>query len=92
MMLMEMLTEAGLPPGVVNVIHGQHDAVNFILDSPDIKTVSFVGGDVAVSIFLAGFICSNLSSANQFLVVNGFIIVNLFYELFYFNECVCNEN
>lgn len=47
MMLMEMLSEAGLPPGVVNVIHGQHDAVNFIIDAPDIKTISFVGGDKA---------------------------------------------
>lgn len=47
MMLMEMLTEAGCPPGVVNVIHGAHDAVNFICDNPDIKAVSFVGSDQA---------------------------------------------
>ena len=33
--------------GVVNVIHGQHDAVNFICDHPDIRAISFVGGDVA---------------------------------------------
>lgn len=47
MLLMEMLNEAGCPPGVVNVIHGQHDSVNFICDNPDIKAVSFVGSDVA---------------------------------------------
>jgi malonate-semialdehyde dehydrogenase (acetylating)/methylmalonate-semialdehyde dehydrogenase len=47
MMLMEMLAEAGCPPGVVNVIHGAHDAVNFICDHPDIKAVSFVGSDQA---------------------------------------------
>ena len=47
MMLMEMLTEAGCPPGVVNVIHGQHKAVNFICDAPEIKAISFVGSDVA---------------------------------------------
>ncbi|KAK7590260.1 hypothetical protein V9T40_001873 [Parthenolecanium corni] len=47
MMLVEMLTEAGVPPGVVNVIHGTHDAVNFICDHPDIKAVSFVGSDIA---------------------------------------------
>lgn len=47
MMLMEMLTEAGCPPGVVNVIHGAHDSVNFICDHPDIKAVSFVGSDQA---------------------------------------------
>lgn len=47
MMLMELLNEAGCPPGVVNVIHGQHDAVNFVCDAPEIKAVSFVGSDTA---------------------------------------------
>lgn len=49
MMLVEMLKEAGCPNGVVNVIHGQHDAVNFICDNPDIRAISFVGSDQAVS-------------------------------------------
>ncbi|XP_018321364.1 probable methylmalonate-semialdehyde dehydrogenase [acylating], mitochondrial [Agrilus planipennis] len=43
MLLMELLNEVGCPPGVVNIIHGSHDAVNFICDSPDIKAISFVG-------------------------------------------------
>lgn len=47
MMLMELLNEAGCPPGVVNVIHGSHDAVNFICDHPDIRAISFVGSDKA---------------------------------------------
>lgn len=47
MMLMELLNQAGCPPGVVNVIHGAHDAVNFICDAPEIKAVSFVGSDQA---------------------------------------------
>lgn len=47
MILMEMLNEAGCPPGVVNVIHGAHDAVNFICDNPVIRAVSFVGSDQA---------------------------------------------
>ncbi|CAL8090071.1 unnamed protein product [Orchesella dallaii] len=47
MMLVEMLMEAGAPKGVVNVIHGQHEAVNFICDSPDIRAISFVGSDQA---------------------------------------------
>lgn len=47
MMLMELLNEAGCPPGVVNVIHGAHDTVNFICDHPAIKAVSFVGSDQA---------------------------------------------
>lgn len=33
MLLMEMLNEAGCPKGVVNVIHGAHDSVNFICDN-----------------------------------------------------------
>ncbi len=38
-----ILNEIGLPPGVVNIVHGAHDAVNAILDSPGIRAVSFVG-------------------------------------------------
>merc|ERR1711936_90049 len=47
MALVELLMEAGAPPGVVNIIHGQHDCVNFICDHPDIRAISFVGGDAA---------------------------------------------
>lgn len=47
MILMELLKEAGMPAGVVNVIHGRHDSVNFICDHPDIKAISFVGSDQA---------------------------------------------
>lgn len=36
-------TGAGLPKGVLNVVHGTHDTVNRILDHPDIASVSFVG-------------------------------------------------
>uniref|UniRef100_T1IIJ5 Probable methylmalonate-semialdehyde/malonate-semialdehyde dehydrogenase [acylating], mitochondrial n=1 Tax=Strigamia maritima TaxID=126957 RepID=T1IIJ5_STRMM len=45
MMLVELLQQAGCPDGVVNVIHGQEDAVNFICDHPEIKAISFVGSD-----------------------------------------------
>ncbi|XP_047508000.1 probable methylmalonate-semialdehyde dehydrogenase [acylating], mitochondrial [Pieris napi] len=47
LMMMDLLQEAGAPPGLVNVVHGTHDTVNFICDKPDIKAVSFVGGDAA---------------------------------------------
>ena len=47
-MLVELARQAGFPEGVVNVIHGQHDAVNFICDHPEIKSISFVGSDQAV--------------------------------------------
>ena len=43
MRLVELALEAGIPAGVLNVIHGGEDAVNAICDHPDIKAVSFVG-------------------------------------------------
>ncbi len=43
MRLAELAMEAGVPPGVLNVIHGGVEAVNLICDHPDIKAVSFVG-------------------------------------------------
>ncbi|OLO29000.1 methylmalonate-semialdehyde dehydrogenase (acylating) [Alkalihalophilus pseudofirmus] len=41
--LAELFKEAGLPDGVLNVVHGAHDVVNGILTHKDIKAVSFVG-------------------------------------------------
>ncbi|WP_421684023.1 CoA-acylating methylmalonate-semialdehyde dehydrogenase [Stutzerimonas urumqiensis] len=43
MRLCELALEAGIPPGVLNVVHGGADAVNAICDHRDIKAVSFVG-------------------------------------------------
>jgi len=45
--LAELATEAGLPDGVLNIIHGTHAAVNFLCDEPAIRAISFVGGDAA---------------------------------------------
>ena len=47
MRLVQLAYQAGVPKGVLNVIHGQHDCVNFICDNPAIKAVSFVGGNAA---------------------------------------------
>lgn len=41
--VVELLVEAGLPEGVVNIVHGAKDAVNGILEHPDVRAVSFVG-------------------------------------------------
>ncbi|HSW06561.1 CoA-acylating methylmalonate-semialdehyde dehydrogenase [Aquabacterium sp.] len=43
MRLVELAIEAGIPPGVLNVVHGGEDVVNAICDHADIKAVSFVG-------------------------------------------------
>lgn len=43
MRLCELALQAGIPAGVLNVVHGGENAVNAICDHPDIKAVSFVG-------------------------------------------------
>ncbi|THT99662.1 CoA-acylating methylmalonate-semialdehyde dehydrogenase [Lampropedia puyangensis] len=43
MRLCELALEAGIPAGVLNVIHGGENAVNAICDHKDIKAISFVG-------------------------------------------------
>jgi malonate-semialdehyde dehydrogenase (acetylating)/methylmalonate-semialdehyde dehydrogenase len=50
--LAELVMEAGLPPGILNVVHGDKGCVEAILDHRDIKAVSFVGSsDIAQSVF-----------------------------------------
>jgi malonate-semialdehyde dehydrogenase (acetylating) / methylmalonate-semialdehyde dehydrogenase len=50
-----LLTEAGLPPGVLNVVQGDRVAVEALLADPDIKAVSFVGSSpIAHSIYQRG--------------------------------------
>src|SRR5579864_5177611 len=39
----ELLKEAGLPDGVFNVVHGDKEAVDALLEHPDVKAISFVG-------------------------------------------------
>lgn len=41
--LAELFKEAGLPDGVLNIVHGAHDVVNGILEHQDIMGISFVG-------------------------------------------------
>lgn len=43
MRLVELALEAGIPKGVLNVVHGAAEVVDAICDHPDIKAVSFVG-------------------------------------------------
>lgn len=41
--LAELLAGAGLPAGVFNVVHGDREAVDLLLDHPGIAAISFVG-------------------------------------------------
>src|SRR5882762_7223290 len=43
MALAALMIEAGLPPGILNVVNGDKEAVDAILDDPDIRAVGFVG-------------------------------------------------
>src|SRR5436189_1615808 len=53
--LAELMKEAGLPDGILSVVHGDKEMVDAILDHDDIKAVSFVGSsDIAQYIYSRG--------------------------------------
>lgn len=47
MILARLCQEIGLPPGVLNVVHGAQATVNFLCDDPAVRAISFVGSDTA---------------------------------------------
>lgn len=47
MYMLKLVEQAGLPPGVLNVVHGGRSTVEFLCDAPEIRAISFVGGDIA---------------------------------------------
>jgi len=55
LLLAELLKEAGLPDGVFNVVQGDKEAVDALLDHPDVQAVSFVGSTpIAQYIYATG--------------------------------------
>jgi len=55
MRLAELMIEAGLPAGILNVVNGDKEAVDAILTDPDIKAVGFVGSTpIAEYIYATG--------------------------------------
>ena len=51
----ELMLEAGAPPGILNVVHGDKSAVDAILAHPGISAVSFVGSsDIAQYVYATG--------------------------------------
>ncbi|HEX2019890.1 MAG TPA: CoA-acylating methylmalonate-semialdehyde dehydrogenase [Aurantimonas sp.] len=57
-MLAELMIEAGLPAGILNVVNGDKGAVDAILDDPDIQAIGFVGSTpIAHYIYSRG--CAN---------------------------------
>ncbi|KAK3211131.1 hypothetical protein Dsin_015837 [Dipteronia sinensis] len=47
MILAALAMEAGLPDGVLNIVHGTNEIINHICDDDDIKAISFVGSSTA---------------------------------------------
>jgi len=43
MLLAELAIEAGIPPGVLNIVHGGKESVDALCSHPEVKAVSFVG-------------------------------------------------
>ena len=55
LMMADLLQQAGLPDGVFNVVQGDKDAVDALLEHPDVKAISFVGSTaIAQKIYETG--------------------------------------
>jgi malonate-semialdehyde dehydrogenase (acetylating) / methylmalonate-semialdehyde dehydrogenase len=55
MYVAELWKKAGLPDGVFNVVHGDKEAVDGLLENPDVKSISFVGSTpIAKYIYATG--------------------------------------
>lgn len=58
LMLADLLVEAGLPKGILQVVNGDREAVDALLESPTVQSIGFVGSTpVAEYIYAAG--CAN---------------------------------
>lgn len=57
-MLAELLEEAGLPKGLIQVVHGDKEAVDAMLDHPAIQSIGFVGS-TPIAEYIYGRGCSN---------------------------------
>jgi malonate-semialdehyde dehydrogenase (acetylating)/methylmalonate-semialdehyde dehydrogenase len=58
MMLAELMLEAGAPEGILNVVNGDKEVVDAILDHPDIMAIGFVGS-TPIAEYIYGRGCSN---------------------------------
>src|SRR6056297_357088 len=58
LMLAELMIEAGLPEGILQVVNGDKEAVDAILDNPDVQAIGFVGS-TPIAEYIYGRGCSN---------------------------------
>src|SRR5690606_12233628 len=55
LLLAELMIEAGLPPGILNVVNGGKDAGDALIDHPDVTGIGFVGSsDIAQYVYARG--------------------------------------
>lgn len=74
LLMAELALEAGLPPGVLNVIHGGADIANGLCEHPDIQAISFIGSThVGTEIYRrasnAGKRCQSMMGAKNHCVI-----------------------
>ncbi|MFH1764827.1 MAG: CoA-acylating methylmalonate-semialdehyde dehydrogenase [Gemmatimonadota bacterium] len=72
--IVELAVEAGLPPGVLNVVHGGREAVTALVEHPDVQGISFVGSSSTARTLYAkaaqqGKRVQALGGAKNFMVV-----------------------
>jgi malonate-semialdehyde dehydrogenase (acetylating)/methylmalonate-semialdehyde dehydrogenase len=73
-MVVELAAQAGLPKGVLNVVHGARDAAAALIEHPDVKGISFVGSSAVAKQIYAGAAARGkrvqaLGGAKNYLVV-----------------------
>jgi malonate-semialdehyde dehydrogenase (acetylating)/methylmalonate-semialdehyde dehydrogenase len=56
----QLIEQAGLPPGVVNLVHGAKAAVDALLDHPAVRAISFVGSSP-----VAGYVYSRAAASGK---------------------------
>lgn len=69
----EFIDQVGLPPGVFNLVHGDHEAADALLENPAVKGISFVGSSrvarmVSEKCARAGKRCQAMGGAKNHLV------------------------
>ena len=72
--LTELFVEAGFPKGVLNVIHGGKKQVDFLLNHPEIRAISFVGS-VPVAQYIYKTAANNLKRVQAFAGAKNHMVV-----------------
>jgi len=74
MRMAELFEQAGAPKGVLQIVHGRKAQVDYLLNHPDIRTVSFVGS-VAVAQYIYQQATQNFKRAQAFAGAKNHMVV-----------------